>query len=43
MLNEDRLALVVKDYMINEQISEPQKINKEESIFLLGNPCKIIS
>lgn len=43
MLNEDRLTLVIKDYMINERISEPPKINREESVFLLENPCKIIS
>ncbi|EFN84004.1 RUS1 family protein C16orf58 homolog [Harpegnathos saltator] len=41
-LNEDRLALIIKNYMMNERISEPQKINKEESVFLLGNPSKEI-
>ncbi|XP_011167476.1 RUS family member 1 [Solenopsis invicta] len=37
-LNEDRLAIIVKNYMINEQIPKPGKVNKEESIFLLTNP-----
>lgn len=41
-LNEDRLALIIKHYMMNEQIPEPKKVNKEESVFLLGNSSKII-
>lgn len=42
-LNEDRLALIIKNYMMNERIPEPQRINQEESVFLFGNPCKILS
>lgn len=41
-LNEDRLALIIKNHMINEQIPEPKRLNKEESVFLLGNPSKIL-
>lgn len=41
-LNEDRLAIIIKNYMMNEQIPEPRKINKEESVFLLKNPSKIL-
>ncbi|XP_050465878.1 RUS family member 1 [Cataglyphis hispanica] len=41
-LNEDRLALIIKNYMINERIPEPKKLNKEESVFLLDNPTKSI-
>lgn len=41
-LNEDRLALIIKNYMINERIPEPKKLNKEESVFLLDNPSKIL-
>lgn len=41
-LNEDRLALIIKNYMMNERTPEPQMINQEESVFLLGNPCKIL-
>lgn len=41
-LNEDRLALNIKNYMINERILEPKRMNKEESVFLLGNPSKIL-
>lgn len=40
-LNEDRLAIIVKNYMTNEQILEPRKVNQEESVFLLKNPSKI--
>ncbi|XP_018045712.1 PREDICTED: RUS1 family protein C16orf58 homolog isoform X2 [Atta colombica] len=39
-LNEDRLAIIVKKYMMNEQIPEPWKVNKEESVFLLKNPTR---
>lgn len=39
-LNEDRLALIIKNYMVHERISEPQNINKEESIFSFGNISK---
>lgn len=42
ILNEDRLALIIKNYMINERIPEPKRLNKEESVFLLGNPSKIL-
>ncbi|XP_071577186.1 RUS family member 1 [Temnothorax nylanderi] len=41
-LNEDRLAIIVKNYMINEQIPEPSKVNKEESVFLLKNPTRSV-
>ncbi|XP_029168227.1 LOW QUALITY PROTEIN: RUS1 family protein C16orf58 [Nylanderia fulva] len=41
-LNEDRLALNIKSYMINERIPEPKIVNKEESVFLLDNPAKSI-
>ncbi|KAG5333177.1 RUS1 protein, partial [Acromyrmex charruanus] len=41
-LNEDRLAIIVKKYMMNEQIPEPWKVNKEESVFLLKNPTRDI-
>lgn len=40
--NEDRLALIIKNYMINERIPEPKRVNKEESVFLLGNPSKTL-
>jgi len=39
--NEDRLALIIKRYMLNEHIPKPLKVNKEESVFLLGNPSEI--
>ncbi|XP_012543348.2 RUS family member 1 [Monomorium pharaonis] len=39
-LNEDRLAIIVKNYMTNEQIPEPWKVNKEESVFLLKNTAR---
>ncbi|KYQ54979.1 UPF0420 protein C16orf58 [Trachymyrmex zeteki] len=39
-LNEDRLAIIIKNYMMNEQIPEPWKVNKEESVFLLKNPTR---
>ncbi|XP_014478456.1 PREDICTED: RUS1 family protein C16orf58 isoform X1 [Dinoponera quadriceps] len=39
-LNEDRLALIIKHYMMNERIPEPWRINKEESVFLLGSPSR---
>jgi len=41
-LNEDRLAIVIKNYVMNEQIPKPQKVNKEESVFLFKNPSKIL-
>ncbi|XP_070160303.1 RUS family member 1 [Polyergus mexicanus] len=41
-LNEDRLALIIKNYMLNDQIPEPKRLNKEESVFLFGNPTKSI-
>lgn len=41
-LNEDRLSLIIKNYMMNEQISEPQTVNREESVFLLGNSSKTL-
>lgn len=41
-LNEDRLALIIKNYMMNERIPEPERINKEESVFLLRNPNKSV-
>ncbi|XP_011340582.1 RUS1 family protein C16orf58 homolog isoform X2 [Ooceraea biroi] len=41
-LNEDRLALIVKRYMLNEHVPEPPEINEEESVFLLGNPTKSV-
>lgn len=41
-LNEDRLALIIKNYMINERIPDPKRLNKEESVFLLSNPSKIL-
>lgn len=40
-LNEDRLAIIVKNYMVNEQILEPRKVNKAESVFLFKNSSKI--
>jgi len=40
-LNEDRLAIIVKNYMMNERIPEPREVNKEESVFLLKNSGKI--
>ncbi|GAB1868957.1 UPF0420 protein C16orf58-like protein [Camponotus japonicus] len=42
ILNEDRLALIIKNYMINERIPEPKRLNKEESVSLLSNPTKSI-
>ncbi|KYM95259.1 UPF0420 protein C16orf58 [Cyphomyrmex costatus] len=41
-LNEDRLAIIVKNYMMNEKIPEPWEVNKEESVFLLQNPTRRI-
>jgi hypothetical protein len=41
-LNEDRLALIIKRYMINKHIPELSEVNKEESVFLLGNPSEIL-
>lgn len=40
--NEDRLAIIIKNYMMNEQIPEPRKVNKEESVFLLKNPTRSV-
>ncbi|KAL0116620.1 hypothetical protein PUN28_009927 [Cardiocondyla obscurior] len=39
-LNEDRLAIIIKNFITNEQIPKPQKVNKEESVFLLKNPTR---
>lgn len=41
-LNEDRLALILKGYMLNERVPEPPKVNREESVFLLGNPSEML-
>ncbi|KAL6258070.1 hypothetical protein P5V15_009987 [Pogonomyrmex californicus] len=40
--NEDRLAIIVKNYITTEQIPEPRKVNKEESVLLFKNPTKNI-
>ncbi|CAK9809949.1 RUS family member 1 [Anthophora plagiata] len=37
-LNEDRLALIVKSYITNEVIPEPEEVNKKESVLLLTKP-----
>nr|KAF7413227.1 hypothetical protein H0235_013078 [Vespula pensylvanica] len=37
-LNEDRLALLVKHYLIHETVLDAAEINKKESVFLLGKP-----
>ncbi|XP_017882483.1 RUS1 family protein C16orf58 homolog isoform X2 [Ceratina calcarata] len=37
-LNEDRLALIVKSYVLNEVIPVPEEINKKESVLLLRKP-----
>ncbi|KAK2581179.1 hypothetical protein KPH14_007983 [Odynerus spinipes] len=39
-LNEDRLALLVKDYFIHGTVSDPAEVNKKESVFLLGKPTE---
>lgn len=39
-LNEDRLALLVKYYLIHETVLDAAEINKKESVFLLGKPSK---
>lgn len=39
-LNEDRLALLVKHYLIHETVLDAAEINKKESVFLLGKPSK---
>lgn len=41
-LNEDRLALIVKGYITNEVIPEPEDVNNKESVLLLTKPSKII-
>ncbi|XP_011862341.1 PREDICTED: RUS1 family protein C16orf58 homolog isoform X2 [Vollenhovia emeryi] len=41
-LNEDRLAIIVQNYMMNERIAGPRKVNKEESVFLLKNPTRSV-
>ncbi|KAF7390220.1 hypothetical protein HZH68_012077 [Vespula germanica] len=41
-LNEDRLALLVKHYLIHETVLDAAEINKKESVFLLGKPTKDI-
>lgn len=41
-LNEDRLALIVKSYITNEVIPEPEEVNRKESVLLLSKPSKII-
>lgn len=41
-LNEDRLAIIIKNYMMNERIPNPRKVNKEESVFLLKNSTRSI-
>lgn len=37
-LNEDRLAIIVKNYVANEVILDPEKVNKEESVLLFTEP-----
>ena len=37
-LNEDRLALIVKSYVTNETIPEPDEVNKKESVLLFAKP-----
>ncbi|KAI4502870.1 hypothetical protein M0802_001914 [Mischocyttarus mexicanus] len=39
-LNEDRLALLVKNYLIHETVPNIVEINKKESIFLFERPTK---
>ncbi|XP_076387435.1 RUS family member 1 [Megachile rotundata] len=41
-LNEDRLALIVKSYITNEVIPEPEEVNKKESVLLLTKPTMSI-
>lgn len=42
-LNEDRLALIVKSYVTNETIPEPDEVNKKESVVLFAKPSKTVS
>lgn len=39
-LNEDRLALVLKKYLLRGTVPDPEWTNKEESLLLLGKPTK---
>lgn len=41
-INEDRLALIVKGYVTNEVIPEPEEVNKKESVLLLAKPSKAV-
>ncbi|XP_048508030.1 RUS family member 1 isoform X2 [Athalia rosae] len=36
-LNEDRLALIIRNYLINQSIPGPSEVNKIESVLLCGN------
>ncbi|XP_015182711.1 PREDICTED: RUS1 family protein C16orf58 homolog [Polistes dominula] len=41
-LNEDRLALLIKNYLIHGTVSNAAEINKKESVFLWKKPTKDI-
>ncbi|XP_033329880.2 RUS family member 1 isoform X1 [Megalopta genalis] len=37
-LNEDRYALIIKSYVTNEVIPEPEEVNRNESVLLFSKP-----
>lgn len=41
-LNEDRLALLLNNYMMDGTILDTDKVNQQESLFLFQRPCKKI-
>lgn len=41
-LNEDRLALIMRNYLIDQSIPDPVEVNKLESVLMYGNSAKRI-
>ncbi|XP_012277949.1 RUS1 family protein C16orf58 homolog [Orussus abietinus] len=39
-VNEDRLAIIVQEYLTEKNIPGPEHVNKRESVFLFQNPSK---